>query len=418
MSMGSSMANSALSRIGKFLGLQGWVLVAFLGVLAFHVSTYPPIALSVAVFGAVGLHLAKRYRAHKAGFLVLWFFIVYALPFIHVIPYLWFDFDGEAPQLMWGLAVNAYMVDESIIQLMALIGALGAVGFVIGQTLGGANSHPRAWADSRGATPAAGRGLTLPVFCALIGLGVLLSWLYAPRQTIFDARYTEGVAISQDWNFGSIWMVSYILVVWCLADALLDADRRRAGVKNALVLLALLLVIGWLQLLRGDREAIPLAVAGIFMMVKWRSRVRQRAAVRERVWTRTPVLVGGGFIVVLSYVVGALRSSLAGVDWKGAAEVLAGMWAEGVLEVGNLIHGTCWVSWSLGPWIGWTWTFSNSGWTCGPATRRAPSSPAPNAAPCMGFATTWTGSGATWIAASSKRSSTAGCPGSNVAPTR
>jgi hypothetical protein len=326
--------------MGEYVVLQSFIFVALLGILAFHVGVYPPIALSVAVFTATSFYLLKKYRAHETGLLVLWFFITYALPFVHLVPYLWFDFDAEAPRVMWGMPVNPYMVDKSVVELMAVIGALGAVGFVIGQRLGGTQRGKHGWDDAGVKRPVAGRSLTIPLFCVLVGVSVLLSWLYAPRATIFQARYTEGVAISQDWNFGSIWMVSYIVLVWCLADAVLDADRRRARLKKAIVVATLLVIVGWLQLLRGDREAIPLAMASIFMMGRWQSRIARGSVVRVRVWTRKSVVLGGALIVVLSYLVGALRSSLAGMDWKSAAEVVADLWAEGALGFDNLVHGT------------------------------------------------------------------------------
>ena len=39
-------------------------------------------------------------------------FVVFALPFVHIPGYIFFDFTSE-PLLPWGLATNRYMLDES-----------------------------------------------------------------------------------------------------------------------------------------------------------------------------------------------------------------------------------------------------------------------------------------------------------------
>lgn len=205
---------------------------AALGIVTFQADTYPPIALSVVAFEAVGLYLLYMVRISKVGFLVSWFFVCYALPFIHLVPYLWFDFDRELPEVMWGLLVNPYMIDKRVVELMAFIGALGAMGFIIGVSLANKKLRYFRSLDLVSKTVETGRSLALPWFFAWVAVGVFLSWLYAPRELIFQARYTESFSISQDWNFGSIWMISYIVLIWLWADALLDTDRAASGIKK------------------------------------------------------------------------------------------------------------------------------------------------------------------------------------------
>jgi len=135
-------------------------------------------------------------------------------------------------------------------------------------------------------------------------------------------------------------MFSYIVLIWCLADAVLDAYRPRAGAKRAIVVASLLVVVGWLQLMRGDREAIPLAMASLFVVVKWERAIRGAAVVRVRGWRQKQVVLAVALIVVLSSLVGAVRSSLAGMDWAGAVETVADLWAGGMLGFDDLVHGT------------------------------------------------------------------------------
>src|SRR2546423_13698154 len=93
---------------------------------------YVPIPVSTGMMLFVSVYSLDLYRKSKVGPLVLLLLITYLLPFIHVIPYNWFDFRSESPVLLWGLAVNPYMTDQQTIELMAMIGAVGACGFAAG----------------------------------------------------------------------------------------------------------------------------------------------------------------------------------------------------------------------------------------------------------------------------------------------
>src|SRR3569832_2001568 len=158
-------------------------------VLLFHFDIFFPVWFSVAVFVAVSLFLWLQYRHKRIGILMLLLWLVYALPFIHIIPYLWFDFDYADPVILWGLAINPYMLDEQIIQLTAMIGAVGGLGIAFGVAL----HHKRIIRDPgilAGTILFSIRALPFSVWLLWVSAGVVLSWLAAPQDTILTAAYT------------------------------------------------------------------------------------------------------------------------------------------------------------------------------------------------------------------------------------
>lgn len=252
-----------------------------LGVIAitlFYSDIYIPIWMSVAIFIAVSVSVVWLFACRRLGGLILLLWLVYALPFIHIVPYLWFGFGIEHPDNLWGLAVNPYMIDKTIIELTAMIGAVGACGFAAGAMLFSSKIPSPAvpavvTTDSLSAKvvriQSGLSSLSIPGFCVWIAFGVLCSWLYAPQDTIFQAVYTQSKSISQGWNFSSLWMVSYAFILFAFSDALLDPVPGRARVKRWIAICAVLVIVIWFQLLRGDRESLTMVVALVLMYNIW-----------------------------------------------------------------------------------------------------------------------------------------------------
>src|SRR3990170_1913186 len=90
-----------------------------IGIWLFQEGCYLPVVVSATVIALVAWHLIRLYKQSRVGLLTMLLFVAYALPFIHVFPYIWFDFDAESPLTLWGLAVNPYMTDKTIIELMS-----------------------------------------------------------------------------------------------------------------------------------------------------------------------------------------------------------------------------------------------------------------------------------------------------------
>ena len=95
-----------------------FLTIGLVSVGMFHMDIYFPIMVSVSLMALVIAYISKQIKIGRIGALVGMLFMIYLLPFIHIPPYLWFDFNSQ-PERLWGLAVNPYMLDEKIISLTA-----------------------------------------------------------------------------------------------------------------------------------------------------------------------------------------------------------------------------------------------------------------------------------------------------------
>ena len=311
-----------------------------IGIWLFHEGVYLPIVVSATVIALVAWHLIRLYKQSRVGPLTMLLFVVYALPFIHIVPYLWFDFDAEFPLNLWGLAVNPYMTDKTVIELMSMIGAVGAAGFAAGVSLlqgtlstglsGGAIVRYRP----------SGKTLSMPVFWMWVVLAIIFTWISAPAQTVFTAVYTESKAINANWNFSSAWMVSYAFLLFALGDSIFEAQPRNRKIKRTVVFYAALLIVVWFQLLRGDRESLALVLAALLMYYVWGKGLR--GAVKGRVKLNRRMMFLLAFLVfVAAYFVGAVRGSLTEVrSISDLVGVFSGPGAADTIRFDNMISGT------------------------------------------------------------------------------
>jgi hypothetical protein len=307
--------------------------VGIMAVILAHMRIYVPVGVSVSLIGVVAWYHVSAYRRGTVGPLTLLLFVTYALPFIHTVPYTWFDFAAPPPLAMWGLIANPYMVDEDIVRLMSMMGAVGAVGFMAGTVL------LRRTVDAGTATSQFDlrKSLSVPMFIAWIFAALMLSWIKAPGETIFVSNYGESAAPGNEWNFGSSWMISYAFLLFCLGDAMYDPVAGK--LKRKVVLFAFLVIVVWFQLLRGDRESLPCVVAALLMYYVWGQGLR--VAVTAGVANKKVLFAGFFAIALISFVIALLRSRSesigTGADLLGEIAYLRDL---GVFRLDNLIHGT------------------------------------------------------------------------------
>lgn len=306
-------------------------------VLLFHFDIFFPVWFSVAVFVAVSLFLWLQYRHKRIGILMLLLWLVYALPFIHIVPYIWFDFDYEDPVILWGLAVNPYMIDEQIIRLTAMIGAVGGLGIALGATLHYKSITRPPIVLSTAFLPGI-KVLPIIIWLLWVSIGVALSWLAAPQDTLMTSVYTASESILQNANFSSAWMISYVFLSFALCDAILDSHPKRGPLKRKIVLGAIMFVVVFLQLLRGDRESIPFVFGALLVYFYWAAPFRQQ---RQTSVPWVKVLISGFFLMIVSMVLGAVRGSLVGIDNVGDFfDLLVALSDSDQIGASNLLHGT------------------------------------------------------------------------------
>jgi hypothetical protein len=311
-----------------------------IGIWLFHQGNFAPIILSASVFALVTWYLVRLYRRSRLGPLTMLLFVAYALPFIHVIPYLWFDFDAESPLFLWGLMANPYMTDSRIIELTSMIGAIGAAGFAVGASLfqrksslilsheGIAHFRP-----TRGT-------LSVAVFLGWVGVAIALSWISAPTDTVFTAAYTGSKATLESWNFASAWMLSYALLVFALADSMFEHSVAVGRFKRRVVLFSILVIVIWFQILRGDRDSLPFVFAAMLMYYVWGNGLLGSKKTSVRI--NRPIMLALALVIFgAAFFVGAARNALTGVgDFSDLLAAIADLNAAGAFRLDNLVSGT------------------------------------------------------------------------------
>lgn len=309
-------------------------------ILLFHERIYLPIVVSAIVIALAAWHLIRLYRQSRVGPLTMLLFVTYALPFMHIVPYIWFDFEAESPLIMWGMMANPYMTDKTIIELMSMIGAVGAAGFMVGASLLQGKLSMASTSEAMGRYPAFGKTLSLPVFYTWIAISVVLTWITAPADTIFTAVYTESKSISDNWNFSSSAMFSYAFLLFALADSMFEASPKIGKLKRKIVVFAFLLIVIWFQLLRGNRDSLPCVIGGLLMYYVWGKGLL--GSVKERVKIKRHVLFLALFVIaVVSYIFGSLRYTAVGVgSISDMQNVFIDLAETGAIRFDNLITGT------------------------------------------------------------------------------
>lgn len=329
------MMNRNISWIGG-VTLFASILGGIFSTYSFYSREYFSVELSVVVFVLISIYLQLMFHWKRLGFLVLILWVVYALPFIHVIPYIWFDYDSK-PLILWGLAVNSYMTDKTIIELTAMLGAVGGMGILFGVT---SSTFNRVHLKRRCAQQDAPRQISLSfiIFSIWIAVGFALSWFMSPESDIFTANYTSSTSPSDGKNFSSAWMVSYVILAYVYCDAILDPNQYMRSRKTLLILAVIAYIVVVFQLLRGDRESVPFVFGLILVSFYWAD------AYRKTLTSKLPVLkiaLVVFLILVISMIVGALRSASVGVqDIGGLIEVLRNLYDAELIGFSNLLHGT------------------------------------------------------------------------------
>ncbi|MCI5064512.1 hypothetical protein MRY87_02175 [bacterium] len=329
------------------IALLFWSLIAL---VLFPLEIYFPIPLSVVLLSGTAVYLFLSFRRREVGPLLLFVWCVYALPFIHIVPYLWFDFARESPVRMWGLMVRPYMLEEDIIQLTAMIGVVGAFAIVLGAVLGQRTKRlsPHLLASHRGKEH---RVLPFLPWALWLAAGTAISWVIAPADNLFSAGYTSSESLLEANVFGSAWMLSYFLLCFCAADLTLDPHRERRRMKQVLFAVAVAYITIFLQLLRGDRAILPFLVGLVFLYFYW-GKHNDGAKQPARNSTRGPHRIRSKFsfgklvflglaIVSSSMLIGALRHSLIEVkDLHTFLLLLDELSGTGQIGLQNLLYGT------------------------------------------------------------------------------
>ena len=333
-----SMRVNYWSILFLYLGLASVAIFAF--------SIYFPVAVSVIFLTFISIFFAVKMQKKNIGILMPLMWLICALPFIHIIPYLWLSYDNtEILGIWWGLTVNPYMQNKEVIELTGMIGVVTGLGFAFGCSFllrsGDKDETPRGLPNKP--MP---HHLSFGVWIIWMLVGVLLSWLSAPQQNVFNAVYTLSDSLIQNSNFASAWTISYVVLIFGFCDAILDEDVYRKHWKIGIFLCAISYVVIVLQLLRGDRESLPMVIGLILVYFCWSPKKRESKP-SNYAWIKW--VVAGVILLITSMLVGVMRSELAEVD--GVAPLIEKLSIgvnSGALGLANLFRGT-WTGVALTP---------------------------------------------------------------------
>ena len=286
----------------------------------FALGIYPPLQAAIGglfVLAAWGLWSVRLTQLSLLPRLMI---VLYTMPFSVTLGYL-----GSSDYTWWWTPTAlALLSDRVLLEQMMAIGVTGLAALLAGLKAIEASrvrGHDIVDAD---AVKSPRTVLDAVAFVAALGLATALSWIYAPRTSIFEEMYaaegTEG--LYQDLNFYGAFLASYIVFVLLFVDAECSRPAARRW-KQLAVLGTTLFILIFLQLLRGDREIVGLLAALAILYVT--EPMHGRAGrVGSRAWRRMlglalPSLV----LVVILIAVGAARYELSGGDVSAAGELLA-----------------------------------------------------------------------------------------------
>lgn len=310
-------------------------LFGVVSIVLFEADIYIPIWFSVVIFVFVTLYLLQQYKNKRLGILMLLVWLVYALPFIHIPSYIFFDFDSD-PFLLWGLAVNPYMVDKRVITLTAMIGAVGSLGIALGSSLNKKRIQQDFGRNQDGGKRIF-RTMALPIWLVWVAIGVTLTVLSAPQETIFTAAYTLSKSAIDGANFSSAWMMSYVILTFASCDALLERHGAIKNLKMKIMLTAILVVVVFYQLLRGDRESVPWVFGLALLYYYWTAGITQKHNFAIP-WLKVVSAAFG--LVSISMILGAIRSGLTGASLSDAGSLIGELYQSDEIGLANALHGT------------------------------------------------------------------------------
>lgn len=313
-------------RANSFLLLLLSTAIIFL----FLLEIYLPIEITLIIFLYHFLYIKRQFNSGRVKGIILVFYVAYYLPFIHIIPYLFFDYNSN-PIILWGLAVNEYMVQKTVIEITAMIGVLGGLGMSFGSSVFKINNTFQTMTVKSSSYKSMG----IFLYISWILFGLLFSLISAPSDTIFQSSYATTNINILNVNLSSGWLISYIVLSFVFIDALNDCNIYRRSLKLKLFIVVLVYIVIWLQFLRGDRESLPWIAALGFIYYNEKNKSSKISISPYRIIL---ILI---VIVLLGMVVGGIRSSSLNLSFVEAANlIIDNFFYNDNFLLSNILHGT------------------------------------------------------------------------------
>ena len=313
--------------------LKGFCLIATGAMLCAYYGSgvsLPP-KVSAGAIGLIALWAVSGGLFAKPALLPRFMLLLYALPFSGFIAYVLLkDFMWwEAP------AAVSLVLDPAVTADMAQTGLVGILGLCAGCCLGewpAPIPAPRDTGNPR---------LSSATYLVLLAAAVLVPWTSARGAASREEYFTDALeAATATGVGGSIFLVSYSLLVVLGIDALRETLPTLKRLKVIALLVGVTYVVVVLQLLRGDRESLGLLVALGALYVSHRpdEETDVAQAVNRRIRGLLPVAVGTlcAFLAVgqLRYAGGGTAGGVSALTAVSGEVVSGGTWTAVLL--GNL----------------------------------------------------------------------------------
>lgn len=240
------------------LRATAWLGCGVIAALGFTVDFFPHVTVTIALLPLMGLAALFMLRVTELSLLSRLFVVLYLLPFSTLAGYL-YDRD-----FAWVIAPNCVPLcqNHQLINQMLVMAAVGFCGLIAGmewcsglQTTDSSQSKVSAIGFHQSTLSVGLSGL-------LLVTAVVLSWLHAPKLTIFNKPYSGGISP----DLRASYLISYLLLILVYIDAEREVScSRRQRIKGTLLTLATSYIVIVLQFLRGDRECAGL-LAGMALL--------------------------------------------------------------------------------------------------------------------------------------------------------
>lgn len=240
--------------------LIGYILASW--VIFFHNESIPILA-SLMIYSMISAIFVKKIYQNAFDISLGYVFLVYSLPFIHLFPYIFSNFDDPSTIITCCYDVIPYMFDEQAISTLAMIATNGAIGIYLSFELINKIVQKKVLYKSQI------RVLSMPQWIGFGFVSLALSILSQSSETIINAEYGKAEVLAVEIGFRSSWMISYVLLSFLFSDLIIDNNRKRSAIKFYIATALLIYITLFIQIFSGDREIFTLLIALFFLFKFW-----------------------------------------------------------------------------------------------------------------------------------------------------
>ena len=315
------------------------LMVVLTNSITFFYQTSLPISLNLSIIIAFILFIVLDYQSKKIGITSLIIIGIYALPFIHLFPYLWFDFSSQ-PFIMWGLVANPYSWDINTISILCGMAStgLGAFVFVNSFLKPKINRDSGIYLSGRDITRKYTTPLPLPIFSLFLLTALYLSYITAPSDNIFQTKYAHASSVSRDITFASAWVGSYVLIIFSYLDAVLERRREVRLIKKIVAYIIIFYITIILQFLRGDRAVLTLLLSLFLIHTYWCGNYRLKKLDYKLNFSLIVLFIF--LIFTVSFMIALVRSNVSGSDLLLLLDLIVAIAESDDFDVSTFLKGT------------------------------------------------------------------------------